>query len=277
MSKLFSEFVGAEEGAGGEGGVGGDEVDAGGEDHLDILGLVDGPNVDRHAVDAGFIVEARGLEVVEEIHVDAADAVGVHFGRPKVGTEVLHREVGAEAGELAAGVEAEGDKDNAVGAEKPVFFEQGERKADSQVLDFRRCVGFEFEDQGGLVGLLRLGEVLAESRDGFAVLQAVVGELGVGVFLDAFVSNGAVVEDEENAVGGHVDVELATPEAGVLRCLKGREGVAGEAACFAVPEAAMCHDAHLAISAKGEEGEEKGNEHEFHGFTRIIDFHKHRK
>ena len=138
-------------------------------------------------------------------------------------------------------------------------------------------MGFEFEDQGGLVGLLRLGEVLAEGRDGFAVLETIVGKLGMGVFLDAFVSDRAVVEDEEDAVGGHVDVELAAPKASVLSRLECGEGVAGKAAGFAVPEAAMGYNADLAIGAKGEEGEEKGNEHEFHGFTRIIDFHKHRK
>ena len=114
--------MGAEEGAGGEGGVGGEEVDAGGEDGLDVVGLVDGPDVDGHAEAAGFVVETRRLEVIEEIHVDAADAVVVDFGWPEVGTEVLHREVGAEAGELAAGVETEGDKDDAVGAEETIFF-----------------------------------------------------------------------------------------------------------------------------------------------------------
>lgn len=72
------------------------------------------------------------------------------------------------------------------------------------------------EDQHRFGVFLRLSQVLIERRDRFAVLQPVVLELGVGGLVDAFAVDMCVMEDQQFAVRGHVDVEFAAPETGFL-------------------------------------------------------------
>ena len=115
-------------------------------------------------------------------------------------------------------------------------------QGDGAVLDLVRRVPFHLEDKHRLGIFLRLFEVLIERRDGFAVLQAVVLEFGIGSLVDAFAVDMGVVKDEQHAVGGHVDIEFAAPETGFLRAFERCERVAGVAAGFAVPVAAVGYD-----------------------------------
>ena len=54
-----------------------------------------------------------------------------------------------------------------------------------------------------------------------------------------------VVVGDDYSVPGHLDVEFASPEAGVLRCFERSDAVLGVASLLAVPISAMGHDIHM--------------------------------
>ena len=108
----------------------------------------------------------------------------------------------------------------------------------------------ELEHQHGLLALLSLCQILVQSRDLLAVLQAAVLEISVVVIPDAHPVDVRIVMHEHNEVGSDVNIELAAPQPVLLRQFKRFDGVLGVPGLLAVPKSSVRRHRDLLRSAR---------------------------
>ena len=222
-------------------------MDAACAEGVDVVGIVDGPDVGTHAegVALGDVLRVAGDDAF--IIVDAVDALVGQLGGGELAVQVLADELRGFGGDLLAHVEAEGDEDDAGGVEEAVGLQALEAQLDEAVFTRGVRVGLEFQHQHGLLALFALGQVFVQRRDVLPVLEADRGEVRIGVVPDHDAFAGVVVVDDHDVVRRQVDVELTSPEAHFLGHPQRGDGVPGEPGFFTVPVAPVGHDGGLSV------------------------------
>ena len=282
---FFAEFFFAEAGAGRHRDVGRDGVDAAGDESVDVVRIVDGPDVGTHPerIALGNIFRVPGEDAL--VVVDAVDALPGQLGGGELAVEVLADELRGLGGDLFAHVEAEGDEDDARRVEEAVGLQAFEAALDEAVFARGVRVGLELQDQHGRLALRALGEVVIQRRNGLPVLETDSGKVGIGVVPDQDSVAGVVVVHDDDIVRREVDVELAAPEAGFLGHPQRGDGVPGEPGFFTVPVAPVGDNGGLSVLADRRESavrcglrapagnercEGRGKHHYFLHTTKII-------
>ena len=92
---------------------------------------------------------------------------------------------------------------------------------------------------------LSLLEILVDGRDGLAVLDLEILELGVWMLFDLLSFHIAVVIYDEDSVRSHIHIEFAAPESCFLSASECCKRVLCIACLFAVPESSVSYDSCL--------------------------------